>query len=177
MAKHKCFISYHKDDKDEVEAFIKTFAEAGDAFISRHVGVMDQDIIDSDNKDYIMRRIREKYLSDSTVTIVLVGKCTKARKYVDWEVASTLRNDTVNKRSGLLAINLPSMGSTGALPERVSDNYRKDEESYALYRVYPKTVAELKGWIEEAFQNRADAEKIKLIDNSRDLYKNNRACQ
>ena len=35
---------------------------------------MEQDIIDSDNTDYVMSRIRELYLKDSTVTIVLIGK-------------------------------------------------------------------------------------------------------
>ena len=39
------------------------------------------------------RTTGENYLSNTTVTIVLIGECTKARKYVDWEIASTLRND------------------------------------------------------------------------------------
>ncbi|WP_372493341.1 TIR domain-containing protein [Janibacter melonis] len=38
-----------------------------------------------------MDRIRTKYLGDSSVTIVLVGSCTWARRYVDWEVYSSLR--------------------------------------------------------------------------------------
>ena len=47
---------------------------------------MEQDIIDIDNTDYVMRRIRELYLKDSTVTIVLIGKCTWARRSIDWEI-------------------------------------------------------------------------------------------
>ena len=58
-----------------------------------------------------MRKIREKYLTNSTVTIVFIGECTKARKYVDWEIASSLRNDPNNGRSGLLGINLKSLVS------------------------------------------------------------------
>jgi hypothetical protein len=42
---------------------------------------MEQDIIDIDNTDYVMRRIK-----DSTVTIVLIGKCTWARRSIDWEI-------------------------------------------------------------------------------------------
>jgi hypothetical protein len=38
-----------------------------------------------------LRRIRQLYLLDSTVTIVLIGKCTWARKFVDWETQASLR--------------------------------------------------------------------------------------
>ena len=65
------------------------------------------------NRDYVLRRIREKYLSNTTVTIGLVGECTKARKYVDWEIVSTLRNDPVNGRSGRSGINIGSVGGRG----------------------------------------------------------------
>jgi hypothetical protein len=104
--RHKCFVSYHADDADEVTDFIDDF---GHVFIPRVIGVSDEDdFIDSSDVDYVMDCIREKYLTDSTVTIVLVGKCTWARRYVDWEIYSTLRNDKKNRRSGLMAVTLPS---------------------------------------------------------------------
>lgn len=84
--RHKVFISYHHDDQKEVEDFVKTFADERNVFIARALAVgMEQDIIDSDNADYVMQRIRKLYLKDSTVTIVLIGKCAWARRYVDWE--------------------------------------------------------------------------------------------
>lgn len=105
--RHKCFVSYHHEDQDEAEKFIEDFH---DVFIARAVGVSDEDdFIDSDKPQYVLRRIRELYLTDSTVTIVLVGKCTWARRYVDWEIASTLRDDPNNGRSGLIGITLPSV--------------------------------------------------------------------
>ncbi len=178
MAKHKCFISYHKADQDEVDAFIKEFGDDKNIFIHRAVREMDQNIIDSTDNDYIMRRIREKYLTDSTVTVVLVGKCTWARKYVDWEVMSSLRNDTNNKRSGLLAINLKSMGSTSKLPGRVADNrVSKDgvESGYAHYYTYPTRKDTLANWIQDAFDARTD--RGDLAKNSRDRRINNGACE
>ena len=72
--RHKCFISYHVDDMDEVESFLDTL---GSEFIPRSVGVtQEDDFVDRVNDDYIKRTIREKYLTDSTVTIVLLGRCT-----------------------------------------------------------------------------------------------------
>ena len=67
---HKCFISYHAADKKSVDDFCEKFRGS---FIRRGVK-MEEDIIESDNTDYVMRRIRELYLQDSTVTLVLIGK-------------------------------------------------------------------------------------------------------
>jgi len=171
--RHKCFVSYHVDDADEVEDFLESF---GEAFIPRCLGVTaDDDFVDSSNEDYIKRRIREKYLTDSTVTIVLLGRCTWSRKFVDWEVASSLRNDPSNKRSGLLAIPLPSMDNEARLPDRVRDNWTKGDEgaSYALYHSYPSSKSILKASISSAFNKRDEGN---LVDNSRSLKERNSSC-
>lgn len=123
--RHKRFISYHVDDMDEVESFLDKF---GSEFIPRSVGVTSEDdFVDSDDDEYIKRKIREGYLTDSTVTIVLLGKCTWSRKFVDWEISSSLRNDTSNKRSGLLAYPLPSMNNSARLSDRLKDNWITDK--------------------------------------------------
>src|SRR5437899_7331471 len=101
LVRRKCFISYHKDDQGEVDDFIETFDAEHDVFIYRAIREIDENIVNSEDPDYVMCRIRELYLAKSTVTIVLIGACTWARRYVDWEIASTLRNDVRNKRSGL----------------------------------------------------------------------------
>src|SRR5690625_1135126 len=107
--RRKCFISYHHDDESEVQKFIQDFDHSRDVLIARGIGAsMAGDIINSNNSDYIKNRIREKYLRDTTVTIVLIGKCTWSRKFVDWEVSASLRNTPTASRSGLLAITLPS---------------------------------------------------------------------
>ena len=174
MPKRKVFISYHHEDQDEVDDFLDEFE---DSFIPKVIGVSDEDdFIDSDDSDYIMRRIREKYLTDSTVTIVLIGSCTWARKYVDWEVASTLRDDVNNKRSGLLAITLKSEASGDKrLPARLDDNVTRDSNGkdigYARWKKYPKTASSLESWIETVYDLR-DEEP----DNKRDLRTNNAAC-
>lgn len=172
--RHKCFISFHQADETEVEEFIEAFE---DAFIPRVLGVSDEDdFIDSDDTGYVMDQIREKYLTDSSVTIVLVGKCTWARRYVDWEVYSTLRNDKNNRRSGLMAITLPSVAdySGKQLPPRVADNV-DGAGGYARWWKHPSSVKGLQELIEEAFQARTS--KAHLINNSRARKVNNSACQ
>ena len=121
-----------------------------------------------------VRRIREEYLSNTTVTIVLIGECTKARKYVAWEIASSLRNDPVNGRSGLLGINMKSVGSRGLAPPRLYDNYDSKDKagSYALYQTYPSTAQALRNAIQMAL-DRGETQKPV---NTRALFKYNRPC-
>src|SRR5690554_849527 len=114
--RHKCFISYHKADQSAVNDFFDKFSGS---FIRRGIA-MEEDIIDSENTDYVMRRIRELYLQDSTVTIVLIGKCTWARRFVDWEVQASLRNPKDGYPNGLVAIQL--WESYTNLPNRVQLN-------------------------------------------------------
>ena len=175
--RHKCFVSFHQRDEDEVRAFIEKYS---DVFIAKVLGVSDEDdFIDSTNTDYVLRCIREKYLTDSTVTLVMVGRCTWARKYVDWEIAATLRNDPKNKRSGLLGITLPSVASFSGRrpPQRLDDNLPNEgTEGYARWIKYPRAKDRLRLSIDDAFQARNNRSRYRLIKNSAGLFKYNRKC-
>lgn len=173
--RRKCFISYHHDDEYEVQQFIQAFDHDQDVLIARGIGAsMAGDIINSNNEDYIKARIREKYLRDTTVTIVLAGRCTWARKFVDWEVAASLRNTSTASRSGLLAITLPSAADYGKqLPARVADNV-DGEDGYARWWKYPTSATSLAAIIETAYDARST--RGYLVDNSRDLRSYNSSC-
>ena len=100
------FISYYHGDQEAVNKFIRDFS---DVFIPKAVGIKDGDFVfNSDNPQYIMRRIREEKLQDSTVTIVLIGRCTHSRRYVDWEIKASLQQGQTLP-NGLIGINLPYM--------------------------------------------------------------------
>ncbi|WP_229884472.1 TIR domain-containing protein [Roseobacter sp. MH60115] len=124
VVRRKCFISYHHADQEAVDQFVKDFDHEHDTFIARGLGAeMPGDVIQSTNSDYIMRRIREKFLGGSTVTIVLMGRCTWARRYVDWELQSSLRHGGNTTPNGLLGIKLPSFGG---FPPRFDNNLSSD---------------------------------------------------
>ena len=64
---HKCYISFKTEDIAYKEAIQN----------DDRVDMIDKSLnepINSNDEDYIMRKIREDYLSDSTVTIFLIGK-------------------------------------------------------------------------------------------------------
>ena len=163
---HKCFISYNAADKAAVDTFCEKFSGT---FIRRGL-TMEDDIIDSTNTDYVMQRIRSLYLKDSTVTIVLVGKCTWARRFVDWEVQASLRNPSDGYPNGVVAIQLWESYKT--LPKRVQSNV---DSGYCKFYMYPKSSTTLKNMINEAFNARFD--KQDLIVNPRDRFSYNRSCE
>lgn len=177
--KRTVFISHYKGDRKAVDEFIKKFATEEDVFIPKVLGANDNDdFINSTNTDYVMTQIRNKYLSDSTITIVLIGNCTHSRRYVDWEIKSSLRQGSYVP-NGLIGILLPYKGNTGHLPERMKDNWVSGDnsKSYALYYAYPSTPKELDEWIEEAFLFLNRTKKNHLINNSKDMMKYNGKCQ
>lgn len=177
QVRHKVFIPYHHDDQEEVEEFIETFDRERKVFIARALGVgMADDVINSNDTDYVMRRIRELYLKDSTVTIVLIGKCTWARRYVDWEIQSSLHHGETVTPNGLLGIVLPSAGKKPIPPDRLKKNLKGEDsdEGYARWYWYPKRKDSLANWIEDAFEARTS--RTHLIVNPRDRFKYNRSC-
>lgn len=107
---HKVFISYHhQNDQDYKDALIE-YGRYYAAFIDKSVdaGQISENLTDQ----AIREKIRDDYLRDTTVTILLVGVETKWRKHVDWEIYSSMFDGVRNKKSGILVINLPTVPST-----------------------------------------------------------------
>lgn len=101
---HKVFISYHH----EFDQFYKNELLGLGVFID---GSVDTGDIDDHLPDARIREIiRDNYLRDTTVTVLLVGAGTRGRKHVDWELYSSMFDGTRNKRSGVLVIMLPTTG-------------------------------------------------------------------
>lgn len=118
---HKIFISYHRRrDQFYKESLVK-FAKENSIFIDASVNT--GDIPDEYDDEHIRKIIRDDYLRDSTVTIVLVGTGTKHRKHVDWEIHSSMYDGTANKKSGILVINLP--GVSGHYTAAFGDKEKK----------------------------------------------------
>jgi hypothetical protein len=137
---------------------------------------MPEDIIDSADTDYVMGRIRKEFLHDSTVTIVLIGRCTWARRYVDWEIQASLRQGVATAPNGLLGIVLPSAANRPRAPERLGLNLQGSDgqAGYARWYYYTWNPFELRGWIEDAYWARTS--RAELILNPRDRFSYNRTC-
>ncbi len=173
----KVFISFYGGDEKEVGTFV-TWAHRNGALIPKILhDAYSGAWVDSTNTDYVMQRVRDEFIGDSTVTMLLLGRCTHSRRYVDWEIKATLQQGESYLPNGLLAVNLPSIGNAGVhLPPRFLDNYKAPPNTgYARYYAAPSTASELTAWIEDAFSARTT--RAKLITNSRDMMRNNAKCQ
>ena len=125
--KHKVFISYHHANDGNYKAALLDINERVGVFIDESVDTGD---IDPDLPDETIRvKIRDEYLRDSSVTILLVGIETAKRKHIDWELYSSMIDGQVNKKSGLVVIQLPSIN-----PQHFTAAYGDDEKK----RLYPE---------------------------------------
>lgn len=107
---HNVFISYHhKNDQWYKEELLRMNRLYN---VFRDGSVDTGDISDFLSNEAIRTKIRDEYLRDTTVTILLAGLETWGRKHIDWELYSSMFDGTVNKKSGILVINLPSVVCT-----------------------------------------------------------------
>jgi hypothetical protein len=190
--KRHVFISSFHANRVEVNSFIYRWATVEKVFTPKALCTFDNDdFIDSTNPEYVMGEIRRKYLLDSSVTILLIGSCTHSRRYVDWEIKSSLRRG-MNTPNGLLAYVLPSamppaFGPFGmlewgqrawpAVPDRLGANwnYYQPDNCYARYYTMPASAAQLREHIEAAVWDRTN--RANLINNSADMMKYNGLCR
>ena len=143
--KRKCFISFKTED-----VYYKNYIQE-----ELDIDMIDKSLneaINSGNPDYVMQSIRDDYLSDSTVTIHLIGSKSaedlgeKEQQYIKRELQASLYNGKGNTRNGILGIILPSVyndvytgrgscSSCGALLNYVSINDKTTikEFSYNYY--------------------------------------------
>lgn len=171
--RHKVFLSYHHAaDEAWRREFERLFQRDADIFVNWSVDIGDID--PQANTEYVRQRIRDEYLRDSTVTLVLVGQETWQRKHVDWEIYSSLRDTRLNPRSGLLGVLLPSYRKPTrttydphTLPPRLHDNVAGGFATVHDWTNSPSQIAE---WIHDAFVRRVEAQP----DNSRAMFARNR---
>lgn len=172
--RHKVFVSYHHSrDQEYRNSFEYLFAYVRDVMVSRSVQIGDLD--PNLRTETIRQKIRDEYLLDSTVTVVLVGAETWKRKHVDWEIGASIRHTQYNPRSGLIGIILPTYP-------------RLDQAKYDPYTIPPRLYYNIKGgfaeiynwsedaavvqkWIHEAFNRRNTV----IPDNSFPSFTNNRS--
>ena len=104
----KCFISFKTED-----LAYKNYIQN-----SMYIDMIDKSLnepILSNDEDYILNKIRKEYLSDTTVTIHLIGLYSsesrgfQEQRYIKRELQASLYNGQGNTKNGILGIVLPDM--------------------------------------------------------------------
>ena len=176
--RHKVFVSYHHDnDQGYRDEFEILFSDIFDIMVSRSVQIGDLD--PNLATDTIRRRIRDEYLRDSTVTVVLIGAKTWKRKHVDWEIGASIRQTQHSTRSGLLGILLPTYPRPHGEPENYFPStipprlYNNEQCGFAKIYNWCADPYIVQSWIHEAFDRRDRIDP----DNSFPSFVNNRSCE
>ncbi|MBT0569690.1 TIR domain-containing protein [Curvibacter sp. CHRR-16] len=173
--RHKVFVSYHHaNDQAYRDYFERLFAHTHDVMVSKSVQIGD---IDPNLKtETVRQKIRDEYLRDSTVTVVLIGSQTWQRKHVDWEIGSSIRQTQFSSRSGLLGIILPTYPRNDTtkydgytIPPRLYDNIQC---GFAKIYNWSTDAASVQQWIHEAYERRKQINP----DNSFPSFVNNRSA-
>ena len=174
IPRHKVFISrHHKNDQIYKDMLVETLKD----------GLVDKSVDDDDIDDVniktatIRQKIRENFMADSTVTIVLIGPETHARKHIDWEISYSLRENKKKYRGGVLGIILPNHPDYGKrlrpelIPQRLLANAEGDDPYVRIYD-WPADgdLRPVLKWIHTAFLRRKGAPPV----NSQKQFKNNR---
>jgi hypothetical protein len=176
------FLSFHQADEIEANIWCRRF---GDYFNDiRTLGLHEHgdefaEHINSGDTDYVMRRIREDKVAGTSCTVVLIGKCTWARRYVDWEIAATLRDFGESARGGLIGVQLPSAQDHGwaKLPPRLALNVANENGTATGYaRFYQPAPSDdtIARWVDDAVTRRDDMEPA--IGSTSGLIVDDRAC-
>lgn len=158
--KRQVFVSYHHDrDQWYYNEFSRIFSEHYEVITDRSLARQ----IDSTNVDYVMRQIRETWISGSSCTIVLCGLETPTRKFVDWEIKASL-----DKQHGLLGVKLPDnpiLANGGCnKPARLQDNIDTKYAEWVWWETLIASPHNLAPWIEKCV-----GRSQLLINNSRSM--------
>jgi len=108
IPRHKVFISYHHAGDQQYKDHI---IEQNSAYnIFDNYSVREKDIDDTDKtSEQIRRIIRDEYMRNATVLLLLCGQKTKMRKHVDWEIHTAMYHSDVNPQMGIVVVNLPTI--------------------------------------------------------------------
>lgn len=171
--RHNVFVSYHHAlDESYKKIFELRFGNAFGAIVpgSVQVGDIDPHL----PTETIRQKIRDEYLQDTSVTVVLIGVETWQRKHINWEIGSSNRDTKANPRSGLVGILLPtypradkSKYNPKTIPPRLHDNI---ECGFASIHTWSEDAATVQGWIHQAYLRKS----TKQPDNSRASFGKNR---
>jgi len=162
--KRKVFISFHhKNDQWAYDYFSTKFSETHDIFHDRSIG---ETLVRSDDPEYVDRAIRDDYIKGSSLTIVLCGAETFNRKYVDWEIHSTLHHEHALLGIGLY--NAPrNIHGHAIVPARLHHNIAS---GYAHFITWVEDAVVLKNHIDHAIQR--SQQKSLIINHHEKMSRN-----
>ena len=181
----KTYLCYHRDDQEHVDKFLQDFDNLNGLALWREEAELPEDILHNNDKHDVIHKIRDRYLEDSIVTLVLIGPCTYTRRSVDRELMASLHHggdemadadEAEGLPNGLLGVMLPNYDNAG-FPDRLDENLQvpdRGTQAYANVIQYPENKDDLAAALADA--ERARSERLDLVHNTPQMFSEDRAC-
>ncbi|WP_064967028.1 TIR domain-containing protein [Tenacibaculum ovolyticum] len=162
MTKRKIFISYYHQEESYKQQFENLF---DDIIVNK--SVKEKDIDKSNHSRYTDQLIRDEYINQATILVVLIGQKTRCRKHVDWEISAALSHDVGDVYAGLVGIRLKEHSDYGLgekyncnnIPKRLANNL---ETGYASIHDWTDDINEMKAILDTAFKRRKSHEEKRV---------------
>lgn len=98
--RYNVFVCYHHaNDQDYRDQFEQFFSNTHDIMLSQSIQI--GDILENINTERIRQILKDKYLRDTTVTVVLIDQKIWQRKYVDGKIGLSIRHSGFTKIDNL----------------------------------------------------------------------------
>lgn len=109
MNKIQIFISHHHKLNNGHRKFVSNLLKQNSVYEDITPDEIDKEDDFNLSDEQIRAKIRDKYLKDVDVTIVIVGSDSKNRKFIDWETYSSImeyqRDNKIMKPAGIVVVN------------------------------------------------------------------------
>lgn len=155
------FVSYaHRLDQEEADDFKEKFGTEKMVFSDKSLDNVDFSKLSDDTikNNYIRPKI-----ANSSVTIILIGKETGGRWWIDWEIYYSLLKTSGNDRNGLLGIYIPN--KVHWIPARLQKNLHMGK-----IIDMPRDYRTLENAIEEVYSKRGQQPVLNDLLRQRNSY-------
>lgn len=120
IKRHKVFISYHHALDQAYKDYLIGL-KCKDPRTGLYVPIFEDYSVHEDEVDdtgltdeQVRRIIRDEYIKDASVLILLCGQETKRRKFIDWELYSAMSEYPGYPKMGIVVLNLPGIDNDEA---------------------------------------------------------------
>lgn len=123
IKRHKTFISFRNPEAAWYKNKLIALNNQYNIFDNYSIGKGDIDRSDFKQDEEIRQIIIRDWVSDATVTILLVSPNMSESKFIDWEMQATMSDNVNNLKMGLLCIFLPEAKNILSLNTNTGNKY------------------------------------------------------
>lgn len=105
--RHKVFISFKYTEHHEWKDYLVGLNDKFNIFDDYSVGEGEIDDAKITEDEEIRIKIRDEWIRDASVLLLLNGSNMRNSKFIDWELHAAMYDGEKNKKMGILVINLP----------------------------------------------------------------------